>query len=163
MELKNCTPVLFVKDAKASRDFYVDTLGFKVVMDFGGLNYSFENGFAVWQIMDDNVILQALGKENVTNPNLASRFELCFETNDIEAVHKKLKANGTKFLHELNTEIYGQRTIRFYDPDGHLLEVGEAMPIFLQRIYEEENRDLEATAKRTYTTVEMLKAILKTE
>lgn len=161
MDLKNCIPVLFVKDAKVARDFYVNTLGFKVVMDFGGLNYSFENGFAVWQIMDDNVIPQTLGKENITNPNLTSRFELCFETDDIEGVHKKLKESGAKFLHELNTEIYGQRNIRFYDPDGHLIEVGESMHIFLQRIYEEENGDLEATSKRTYTPVEMLKEILK--
>ncbi|NDV60399.1 VOC family protein [Bacteroides sp. 519] len=161
MKLKNCIPVLFVKDAKVARDFYVNTLGFKVIMEFGGLNYAFNNGFAVWQIMDGNVIPETLGKENITNPNLASRFELCFETDDIGGVHKKLKENGTKFLHELHTEVYGQRTIRFYDPDGHLIEIGEAMPIFLQRIYEEENRDLEATAKRTYTSVEMLRGILK--
>jgi hypothetical protein len=41
-----------------------------------------------------------------------------------------------------------------------LIEVGEATPIFLQRIYEEESKDLEATAKRTFMEVEALKHIL---
>ena len=129
-------------------------------MDFGGINIAFRNGLAIWQIMDDNIIPKTLGKENITNPTLTSRFEIYFETDDIDSVHKKLKENGIKFLHELNTEIYGQRNIRFYDPDGHLIEIGEAMPIFLQRIYEEENRDLEATSKKTFTSVENLKMIL---
>lgn len=62
-----------------------------------------------------------------------SRFEIVFETDDIDLVNKKLKENNVKLLHETNTEIWGQRTIRFYDPDGHLIEVGEAIPVFLKR------------------------------
>lgn len=160
MELRNCTLVLFVKDTKVARDFYVNILGMEVVMDFGGLNFAFSSGFAVWQIMDNNIIPQTLGKDNINNPGLPGRFELYFETDDIDGVHQKLKENDIKFLHELNTEVYGQRNIRFYDPDGHLLEIGEATPTFLRRIYEEENCDLEAASKRTFTTVEDLKTIL---
>ncbi len=163
MELKNCTSVLFVKDAQIARNFYENILGMEVVMDFGGLNFAFRNGFAVWQIMDNNIIPQTLGKDNVTNPDLPSRFELYFETDDIDGVHQKLKESGIKFLHELNTEVYGQRNIRFYDPDGHLVEVGETTTVFLRRIYEEENYDLEAASKRTFTTMEDLKTILGLE
>ncbi|NDV83218.1 VOC family protein [Bacteroides sp. 51] len=159
--LKHCTPVLFVKDAKIARDFYEKTLGMEVVSNFGDLNISFKEGFALWQIMEENIIPQKLGNENITNSNLASRFELCFETDNLDTIYSALKANGTKFLHEINTELWGQQTIRFYDPDGHLVEVGEAMPIFLRRIYKEENFDIEATSRRTFTPVEMLKNILR--
>jgi hypothetical protein len=109
---------------------------------------------AVW---DGNIISQTVGAENITNSDSASRFELCFETDELDNVYKALKDNNVRFLHEINTELWGQRTIRFYDPDGHLIEVGEEMSIFLKRIYEEEGCDLEATAKRTFMPLDTLK------
>lgn len=160
MKLQNCTPVLFVKDAGKAKDFYVDVLGMTVTADFGGLNYMFKEGFAVWQIMEENIIPKTLGSENIYNTENTSRFELCFETEDYDDVLKTLKEKNVKFLHELNTELWGQRTVRFYDPYGHLIEVGEAMPVFLKRIFEEEGRNVEATAKRTYMPPEAIKHIL---
>jgi catechol 2,3-dioxygenase-like lactoylglutathione lyase family enzyme len=157
MDLKKCQPVLFVKDAGISTKFYTDILGFTVVMDNGGANITFKEGFTVWQIWEGNIISQTLGAENITNNNNASRFELCFETDDLDRIYRTLKENKVQFLHEINTEIWGQRTIRFYDLDGHLIEVGEEMSIFLKRIYEEEGRDLETTAKRTFMPLEALK------
>ena len=159
MDLKNCAAVLFVKDAGKAKDFYVNVLGLTVIADFGGLNFVFREGFAVWQPMPENIVQQRLGG-NMYDKSLTSRFELCFETGDIDAVYERLKAEGVTFLHEVNTELWGQRNIRFYDHDGHLLEVGEAMPVFLARIYEEENRDIEATAKRTYMQADDIKHIL---
>ena len=113
--------------------------------------------------MDENIIPRTLGSKNITDSSLTSRFELCFETEDFDNIYKTLKDSDTKFLHEKNIELWGQQTIRFYDPDGHLIEVGEAMHVFLRRIYEEENCDIEATSKRTFTPVEMLKEMLKLE
>ncbi len=157
MNLGKCQPVLFVKDAGVSTKFYTDLLGCTVVMDNGGANITFKEGFTVWQVWEGNVISQTIGVENITNSSSASRFELCFETDELDNVYKALKDNNVRFLHELNTELWGQRTIRFYDPDGHLIEVGEEMPIFLKRIYEEEGCDLEATAKRTFMPLDALK------
>jgi len=161
MNLKNCTPVLFVKDAGLSKKFYTELLQFTVVMDNGGTNLTFKEGFAVWQVWPDNIIPKTLGAENITNKDSSSRFELCFETDDIDQIYRTLKESGVQFLHEINTELWGQRTIRFYDPDGHLIEVGEEMSIFLKRIYEEEGKDLEATAKRTFMPLDVLKAFVQ--
>lgn len=159
MDLKNCTSVLFVKDAKTARDFYVNVLGINVVSDFGGMNYMFREGFAIWQPMDENIIPKSLGADNIHNYKNASRFELCFETENIDAVYQVLKENSVKFLHEMNEELWGQRTIRFYDPDGHLLEIGEAMSIFLKRIYEQE-KTAEGVAKRTFMDVKLVRQFL---
>jgi catechol 2,3-dioxygenase-like lactoylglutathione lyase family enzyme len=157
MNLQKCQPVLFVKDAGVSTKFYTDVLGFKVVMDNGGANITFKEGFTVWQIWEGNIISQTIDAKDITNNEQPSRFELCFETDDLDTVYRTLKENNVRFLHEINTEIWGQRTIRFYDPDGHLIEVGEEMSIFLKRIYEEEGRDLETTAKRTFMPLDALK------
>ncbi|MFV0537809.1 MAG: VOC family protein [Dysgonomonas sp.] len=163
MNLKHCTPVLFVNDASKSRDFYAGVLGMTIIADFGGLNVIFKEGLAVWQIMDGNMITEKLGRSNIENPESVSRFEIVFETDDIDIVNEKLKKNNVKLLHEVNTEVWGQRTIRFYDPDGHLIEVGEAMPVFLKKIYEEEGRDVEATSKRTYMPEDVIRNILGLE
>jgi catechol 2,3-dioxygenase-like lactoylglutathione lyase family enzyme len=157
MNLEKCQPVLFVKDAGVSTKFYTDVLGFTVIMNNGGANITFKEGFTVWQIWEGNIISQTIGIENITNNKYVSRFELCFETDDLDSVYLTLKDNDVQFLHEINTEIWGQRTIRFYDPDRHLIEVGEEMSIFLKRIYEEEGRDLETTSKRTFMPMDALK------
>ena len=132
-----------------------------LVSDFGGMNFIFKEGFALWQIDESNMIPQKLGTENIYNTSATSRFELCFETEDLDAVYRGLKTAGVVFLHEINTELWGQRNLRFYDPDGHLLEVGEAMHVFCQRIYEEEGRNLEAAARRMYMTPEILRQFIK--
>lgn len=160
MSLKNCTPVLFCKDAKKSKDFYVNVLGLKVVGDFGGLNFIFEEGFAIWQIMEGHIILEKLGAENIFDSKNTSKTELCFELEaDIVEVFNKLKESNVRFLHEINEELWGQRTVRFYDLDGHLIEIGESFPVFLKRVYEEEGT-VEATARRTYMEEDMVKKIL---
>jgi catechol 2,3-dioxygenase-like lactoylglutathione lyase family enzyme len=163
MELKNCTPVLFVKDALKSRDFYTSMLGMTVIMNNGDQNFMFKEGFAIWQISEENIIPKKIGLDKISDSNAPSRFELCFETEELDTICQILKNHHIKFMHEINTELWGQRTIRFYDPNGHLIEVGEAMQIFLRRIYEEEGENLEATSRRTFTSSEVLKHFLELE
>lgn len=161
MDLKKCIPVLFVKNAGISRKFYTEIIGFTVVMDNGGMNLTFKEGFAVWQIQPDNIIPKTLDIEKITNKESASRFELYFETENIDQIQASLKENNVEFLHEMNTELWGQRTIRFYDPDRHLIEVGEELSIFLKRIYEEEGRNLESTARKTFMPIDVLKSLVE--
>ncbi|MCD8187022.1 MAG: glyoxalase/bleomycin resistance/dioxygenase family protein [Rikenellaceae bacterium] len=161
MELKNCAPVLFVRDARRARDFYMDVLGCTVTHDFGGLNFFFQEGFALWQILDENIIPQTLGREHIYNAEGVSRFELCFETEDLDADYAALQAVGVRFLHRINTELWGQRTVRFYDPDGHLVEIGEALPVFVRRIYLQEGEDPEAAARRLFMSPEAVKHYLQ--
>ncbi len=157
MKLSKCQPVLFVSNADVSKEFYTRVLGFTVIMDNGGANITFREGLTIWQVDPANIISTTLGATNITNSRSASRFELYFETENIEEAFQNLQANNVLFFHEIHAEIWGQRTIRFYDPDGHLIEIGEEMSVFLRRVYEEEGRDLEATAKRTFMPLEALK------
>jgi catechol 2,3-dioxygenase-like lactoylglutathione lyase family enzyme len=107
MDLKHAMPVLFVKDARKSKTFYSDLLEMTIVGDFGGMNIIFEEGFALWQIMEKNIIPQKLGSENIYNVKATSRFELCFETEDLDTAYKKFKENNVQFSHEINTDFGG--------------------------------------------------------
>ena len=51
--------------------------------------------------------------------------------------HKLLTEAGVKFLHEINEEEWGQRTIRFFDPDNHLVEIGDTMRTFVLRLFKQ--------------------------
>jgi len=57
-----------------------------------------------------------------------------FEAEFIEEIYDKLKAEFVEFLHEIAEEPWGQRTIRFFDPDKHLIEIGEPLEIFVMNM-----------------------------
>ena len=55
--------------------------------------------------------------------------ELYFEDNDLDAFAEKLEASPyeIQYVNRLMEHDWGQRVIRFYDPDMHLIEVGESL------------------------------------
>ena len=52
--------------------------------------------------------------------------ELYFEESDIEGFVKKLEESDfeIEFVNKLMMHSWGQKVVRFYDPDGNLIEVG---------------------------------------
>ncbi|MCX6272284.1 MAG: VOC family protein, partial [Bacteroidetes bacterium] len=128
MDLKNCSTALFVKDIRISKDFYCKLLGLPVGLDFGK-NVIFKSGFAIWEIQNNHIIPTALGLEKINNASY-NRFELYFETENLPEIFLVLKGKNVRFLHEVHEESWGQQTIRFFDPDNHLIEIGESMKQF---------------------------------
>ncbi|MBR1740836.1 MAG: glyoxalase, partial [Lachnospiraceae bacterium] len=55
--------------------------------------------------------------------------ELYFEEEEIEEFVQKLEKlyPDIKYVNKLMTHSWGQKVIRFYDPDGNLIEVGTPM------------------------------------
>lgn len=163
MELKNGTAVLFVRDAQGAREFYESLLGFHVVAEFGGTNIIFREGFALWQPMPDHVIpatyADPKGNSRIHDDTLPPRGEMCYETDDLDSVYAGLKAAGVRFLHEVREEMWGQRTIRFFDPDGHLIEAGESMHVFVRR-FRDQGLTPEQIAERTFMPLPMVLGIL---
>lgn len=54
--------------------------------------------------------------------------ELYFEEDDFDAFAERLKATDrVKYVHPVFEHRWGQRVVRFFDPDGHIVEVGENM------------------------------------
>ena len=146
MDLKNSSTALFVKDIEVSKHFYRDVLGLTIDLDFGK-NVIFKNGFAIWEIQDHHIIPANLGLEKINDANV-NRFELYFETEDLSGVFSHLKSKDVRFLHGIHEESWGQRTIRFFDPDSHLIEIGESMKQFVCRFFHQ-GLTMEEISKRT--------------
>ena len=60
--------------------------------------------------------------------------ELCFETKDFDEFLKKLNSRpDIRRLGDVVEHGWGQRVVRLYDPDGHLIEAGEDMEMVVRR------------------------------
>lgn len=129
--LKNSSIALFVKDIEVSKTFYQNILGLEVEFDFGG-NIILKGGIAIWQINQNHIIPKTLGNNIVHNSS--NRFELYFETEYLDEDFNTLCSAKVKFLHKIHEEPWGQRTIRFFDPDNHLIEIGESLQCFVLRM-----------------------------
>lgn len=128
-QMKFHSTVVFVKDIEISKEFYIRFLGFSVIDDFGK-NVVLDNGLTLWEIMDDHQINRQLKTKGNSN-----RFELYFESEDIDDKVKLLEKSGIKFLHTIHEEPWGQRTFRFFDPDNHLIEIGEPLEVFVLNMF----------------------------
>lgn len=131
-ELSNQTAVLFVKEIEVSKAFYNGLLGLDIDLDMGK-NVILKGGLTLWEVFPEQVIPQTLGMAALEDRS-ANRFEVCFETSDIDALSELLVTNKIELLHPLHEEPWGQRTIRFFDPDHHLIEVGESLKTFITRL-----------------------------
>ena len=60
--------------------------------------------------------------------------EIYLECEDLDAFVKLLNSRtDTKLLHPVKEHDWGQRGIRFYDPDMHIIEVSEPLPVVVSR------------------------------
>jgi catechol 2,3-dioxygenase-like lactoylglutathione lyase family enzyme len=135
MDLKNGSTALFVKNIEVSKHFYKDILGLTIELDFGK-NVIFKNGFSIWEIQDQHIIPANLGLDKISDKSV-NRFELYFETENLPEVFSVLETRDVPFLHGIHEEKWGQQTIRVFDPDNHLVEIGESMEQFVSRFYKE--------------------------
>ena len=117
MKLKNI--LIVVKDIERSRKFYHDIFGLEVVLDNDG-NMILTEGLV---LQDEAIWKSFLGADVIPESNSC---ELYFEEKDIEAFAEKLEKlyPGVQYVHRLMQHSWGQKVIRFYDPDGNLIEVG---------------------------------------
>lgn len=122
-----CT-VISVADMNAARKFYENLFGLEVFQDYGK-NVAFTCGLALQQDFD---WLVGMSKERIVKkPNNA---EIVFEEQDFDSFLNKLKAYPEiECLGEVIEHSWGQRVIRFYDLDGHIIEVGEDMKMVIKR------------------------------
>ncbi|MBZ0227703.1 MAG: VOC family protein [Bauldia sp.] len=118
-------PIIFVRDIATSKAFYTDIIGLDVEQDHGDFvlfegHFAIHDGAAligtVWgaaEAGDD----AAFGRRNLL---------LYFEDEDIEGCFARLR-DRVRLIHPLQRQPWGQHVFRFYDPDGHAVEVGEPL------------------------------------
>ena len=126
--MKHVCMLISVADINAARKFYEDLFGLEVFQDYGR-NIAFTCGLALQQDFD---WLVDLPKEKVLKKS--NNAEIVFEEQDFDGFLNKLKEYpDIEYLGEVIEHSWGQRVIRFYDLDGHIIEVGEDMKMVIKR------------------------------
>lgn len=155
MDAKFLSAVIFVRDIQVSRAFYENLLGQKVAMDHG-VNVGYEAGFALWQKVHAHEIIFGGKAERETGPLGRRNFELYFETEELERALEQVTQAGVEFVHPLFEQPWGQRVFRIYDPDGHIVELGEPMSAPVARLLAA-GLSLEQIAQQTAMPVEIIR------
>jgi len=128
MKFKN--PLLVVSDMEKSKKFYKDVLGLRVIMDFGA-NVTLTGGLCLQTKETWMEFIGAKENEVVFGGNNA---EIYFEEDDFDAFAEKLKGlKNIDYVHPVIEHRWGQRVVRFYDPDRHIIEVGENVKMVCRR------------------------------
>lgn len=149
MKFKN--PMLVVTDMDVSVDFYKRVLGLHVIMDFGA-NKTLTGGVALQTIETYQSFIGA-GEISFCGHD----FELYFEEDDFDGFLQRLKECHVEKLHDVREHSWGQRVIRFYDPDKHIIEVGENLKAVCQRFLDR-GLSLEEVAERMQVPMKLVKA-----
>ena len=84
--------------------------------------------------------------------------ELCFEVNDINPIWEEVSSKNIPLVHPLQEQPWGQLVFRIYDPDGHIIEVGEAIPVFVARFLSQ-GMTAQQVAERTSVPEEAVRQI----
>lgn len=125
--MKYNSTLIAVKDIDVSKRFYCDVLGLQVVADFGA-NVTLDGG-VVLQTLD--TWCSFIRSDKVLLPNNAC--ELYFEEEKLDDFCHRLSNMPINYVHRLFEHRWGQRVVRFYDPDMHIIEVGEPLRTVVHR------------------------------
>ncbi|MBO4990997.1 MAG: VOC family protein, partial [Firmicutes bacterium] len=111
--------LIVVKDIERSRQYYHDLFGLEMIVDHGG-NMILTEGLV---LQEEKYWKEFLGRDIIGKNNAG---ELYFEETNIDAFVQKLEElyPETEYVNRLMTHSWGQTVVRFYDPDGNLIEVG---------------------------------------
>lgn len=144
-----------VKDINLSKKFYQDLFGLDVLQDYG-INISF-GGLSLQQEFD-----WLIGVPKDTISEKSHNMELYFEEDDFDGFIADLEQrNDIHYLGDgVKEAAWGQRSIRFYDLDGHIIEVGENMKMVVKRFLDS-GMSMEETSKRMDISISDLEAILR--
>lgn len=152
--MKLISPMLVVSDMKKSVKFYKDILGLDVILDFGA-NKTLTGGLALQTLESYKEFIHS---EDISFGGKA--FEIYFEEDDFDAFADRLHTHDIEYVHPIKEHSWGQRVIRFYDPDRHIIEVGENMEVVCRR-FVKSGMTLEQTAARMDVPLDYVKSCIQ--
>lgn len=152
MKIKNL--MLVVKDMEKSKAFYWDVLGLRTLSDLG-IHAVLTGGLA---LQTEESWKGFVGKEISYQGNDA---EVYLEEDDFERFLDKLDSiKNVEYVHPVMEHAWGQRVVRFYDPDHHIIEVGENMKAVCKR-FSDQGMTAEEIAGRMGIPLKAVKAYMR--
>lgn len=153
--LKYSNTLLVVSDINRSIEFYEEVIGDRIAMDFGE-NVVFESGLSLQE--------SKLWKKFIHDAEVGfggNDAELYFTEDDFDGFIEYLgEFDGIKYVHRAETTAWGQRVVRFYDPDMHIIEVGEDMDCVIRRMLAE-GMTPEQAAEKSQFPIEYVERLMK--
>ena len=70
-----------------------------------------------------------------------------------------MKRDDIRLIHPVKEHAWGQRGIRFYDPDQHIIEVSEPLPTVVKRLTQQ-GMSLEQIAEKMGLSLRMVTRML---
>ena len=157
MKLTGGGPLFAVRDRETSLDFYRKILGLEVVNDFGA-NVVLTGGLSLQTLNTWASFLEKPSEEIRFGGNDA---EMYYVAEDFDAFLDILKDHPeAKLVRPLVEHRWGQRAVRLYDPDGHIIEVGESLSKVAKR-FRDSGLHEEGVARRMDISLEYARELLK--
>lgn len=142
--------ILVVEDVGRSRMLYEGLLGCRVEADFGIYNVGFEGGFALYK---KSFFAELIGHEDFVSN--AHNLAVYFEFDDILTLRNTIIDNGFELVHDIKEQPWGQKVLRFYDYDHHIVEIAENMNQVLANMYQSGMSESLIAHKTGYTEDEV--------
>lgn len=87
-------------------------------------------------------------------------FQLYFEVENLDEMFDNLKSmEELRWVHEITEYPWGQRDIRIYDPDMHIVEIAESMESVIKRFLSQ-GMPVDEISKRTMYPIDFLKSLI---
>ena len=120
MTIKAIAPQLRTTDMASSIAFYTEKLGFEVA-------FRFEDFYAGIKAGEQTFHLKQVDEPDPSIPfvEVGGHLHLYFETDDVDAVADRLKANGVPLLKDVHDTEWQTREIVLHDDQGHTLYFGQ--------------------------------------
>ena len=125
--MKLGSPMIVVTDMERSLEFYKQVLGLDVILDFGA-NKTLTGGLALQTL---ETWREFIGTDDISFGSNSS--EVYFEEDNFDRFADRLKNYDVEYVHPIKEHSWGQRVVRIYDPDKHIIETGENIKVVCQR------------------------------
>lgn len=153
--MKLHSTVIFCSKFEEMFDFYTQALKQEIEVNFGNC-IGFTTKISLWKLSEDSSIAQQIGRTYSSTGN--QNMEISFDTEEFSTVVNNLKKFDIEYLQETIEEAWGQRIVRFYDPEHNIIEIKESLPSFVKRFYKQ-GLSFEEISTHTHVPVEMVKNI----
>ena len=118
--------ILIVEDLDRALRFYVDVLGLRLGHRSG--DYAqLDTGTTRLALYTRSAMAKALSMALDPPAPRAPGFEIGFKVADVDAAFSELIARGAQPMVPPTDRFWGQRTAYLRDPDGHLIELAQAL------------------------------------
>jgi catechol 2,3-dioxygenase-like lactoylglutathione lyase family enzyme len=114
MTIRRAMPVVHSTDLQASREFYVDYLGFEAGMD--------EHGFLMLRSPTTPTTQLIVATEDAADPEVM-QVDISLDVVDVDAAHSEARRRGLSIVYPLTDEPWGIRRFFLRDPDGLIVNV----------------------------------------